>query len=258
MTTENVATTPAGPNQETTEIVNVALGDSTADAAAALAAEQAAASTVAKDAEVVYDPSGDAGLDIALKFVGKLGYGPDHAAMVAARSGDLSLIRAELATKGEKAAGWQEHVALAEQAINRQKDAAVKQQAEVGAMVQGIAGGKEAWAAVQSWASANATAEEKASINAQFAAGGLQAKMAAQYLCNAYNRAAGVTKEPKAAASANAGAQPGAATNGPMSAKEYADAVIALSQSKGGRDVTETAEYRQLQQRRIVGRRTGK
>ena len=50
--------------------------------------------------EFTYDPTGDAGLDYALNLVGKLGYGDAHPAVIAAQKGDISLIRAELATKG--------------------------------------------------------------------------------------------------------------------------------------------------------------
>ena len=67
--------------------------------------------------EFAYDATGDAGLDYALNFVGKLGYGDTHPAMQAAQKGDFSLIRAELATKG--VAGSDAVLALAEQAYTR-------------------------------------------------------------------------------------------------------------------------------------------
>ena len=66
--------------------------------------EGAAATTPAPNPdtsnEFAYDATGDAGLDYALNFVGKLGYGDTHPAIMAAQKGDFSLIRAELATKG--------------------------------------------------------------------------------------------------------------------------------------------------------------
>ena len=51
-----------------------------------------------------YEPTGDAGLDYALDFIGKLGYSDAHPAVRAAITGDFSLIRAELSTRGVQGA----------------------------------------------------------------------------------------------------------------------------------------------------------
>jgi len=66
---------------------------------------------------VQYNKTGDPGLDMALSFIGKLGIGPDHPAIVAARQGDFAFIKAELAGRGDKAQGWEQYLSLAEKAF---------------------------------------------------------------------------------------------------------------------------------------------
>lgn len=203
-----------------------------------------------------YEKTGDPGLDYALGFVGKLGFGHESPAVVAAMSGDFALLRAELGSLGDKAKGYGDVVALAEQAYSRSKDKAATNEKLLGEAAVQVAGSQERWTEVQQWAAANADPAEKTAINAAFAAGGMQAKMAMEYLVNCYEKSAGSVSEPKAAVQKDAESRPGTA-NGPMSAREYSLAVQDLSRSLKGRDVEGHPQYRALQQRRLASQRQG-
>lgn len=200
------------------------------------------------EATVSYDPTGDAGLDVALAFVGKLGIGLDHPAMIATEKGDFSLLKAHLAAMGPKAAGWEQHVALGEQSYTRTADAAEKQATAVQAAVIGIAGDAETWTAIQAWASANATPAEKAEINTLFDSGPVGARAAATVLRDAYSKAPGNVIKPAATTrDASAGAAPTPA-NGPLSNREYGAAVREL-RLKLGNQMDRSPEYAALRSR---------
>jgi hypothetical protein len=203
------------------------------------------------DGDVVYEPTGDVGLDLALDFVGKAGIPSTHPAMVAASSGDFSILKATLAAKGVQ--GWEQFVALGEQAYQKTVAATEAKSKALREAVHKEAGGPEEWAAVQKWAGANATQEEKAEINNLLNQGGLQAKLAVQYLVSAYGRANNVTREPKdPTANATRGGVPGA-SDGPLSPKDYAEAVRSLNNKLHGR-LEGSREYEQLQRRRAAYR----
>lgn len=203
------------------------------------------------DGVVEYQPTGDVGLDMALAFVGKAGIGSEHPAMKAAEAGDFSILKATLAAKGVQ--GWEQFVALGEAAYARTTTEA-KAKAEVAReAIYKEAGGKDAWAAVQQWASTNATPEEKASINAMLNQGGLAAKSAVQYLVGAYGKANNVVVNP-ADAAPNASRTPVPTdANAPLSAKDYAVAVQALNNKLNGR-LEGSREYEALQRRRSAFR----
>ena len=203
--------------------------------------------------EFAYDPTGDAGLDYALNFVGKLGYGDTHPAMLAAQKGDFSLIRAELATKG--VAGSDAVLALAEQAYTRFAAEDAKKSAELAGFAAQAAGSAENWAVVRAWAAQEATPQEKAQVNAALAQGGLVAQGVISQLVNLYQQKHTLPKD--AAAVAKPGeAGTAAPSNEPMTAKAYAQAVEALRQKLGNR--TEGShEYAALQSRRLAARRAG-
>ena len=203
------------------------------------------------EGEVAYEPTGDPGLDLALSFVGKAGIASDHPAMVKASEGDFSILKATLAAKGVQ--GWEQFVALGEQAYAKaQADTEAKSKA-LREAVHKEAGGAEQWAAVQQWAGANATAEEKAEINSLLNQGGLQAKLAVQYLVGAYGRANNVTQSPKdPTANASRGGLP-APDTAPLGPREYADAVRSLNNKLNGR-LDGSKEYEQLQRRRAAYR----
>lgn len=203
--------------------------------------------------EFAYDPTGDAGLDYALNFVGKLGYGDTHPAIIAAQKGDFSLIRAELATKG--VAGSDAVLALAEQAYTRFAAEDAKKSQELAGFAAQAAGSAENWAVVRAWAAAEATPQEKAQVNAAIAQGGLVAQGVISQLVNLYQQKHTLPKD--AASVAKPGEVGGAApTAGPMTAQAYAQAVEQLRQ-KYGSNTDSTPEYAALQSQRLAARRAG-
>lgn len=194
-----------------------------------------------------FEPTGDVGLDMALAFIGKAGISEDHPAMQAAVNGDFSILKATLASKGVQ--GWEQFVALGEAAHSRKAAEAQAQRAKLQEAVFQEAGGKEQWLAVQKWASANATAEEKAEINALLNKGGLAAKGAVKYLVDVYSRANNVEVNPRdATANASRGGVP-ADDNEPLSPRAYAKAVQELNVQLRGR-LEGSKEYANLQRRR--------
>ena len=203
--------------------------------------------------EFTYDPTGDAGLDYALNFVGKLGYGDTHPAIIAAQKGDFSLIRAELATKG--VAGSDAVLALAEQAYTRFAAEDAKKSEELAGFAAQAAGSAENWAVVRAWAAQEATPQEKAQVNAALSQGGLVAQGVINQLVTLYQQKHTLPKD--AADVAKPGAAGTAApSNEPMTAKAYAQAVEALRQKLGNR--TEgSPEYSALQSQRLAARRAG-
>lgn len=203
--------------------------------------------------EFAYEPTGDAGLDYALNFIGKHGYGDAHPAVIAATKGDFSLIEAELATKG--VAGADAVVALAKQAYARHVEVAQKQEAELAGFAAQAAGGAENWAVVRAWAAQEATPQEKAQVNAALAQGGLVAQGVITQLVNLYTQRHTLPKDAAAVANPNAVPQPGSASE-PMTAQRYAQAVEALRQKMGNR-TEDSAEYAALQNQRLAARRAG-
>jgi hypothetical protein len=198
---------------------------------------------------VAYEPTGDVGLDVALDFVGKLGLGPDHPAMAATATGDFSLIKAHLATMGDKATGWEQMVALAEAANTRATTAATATATAVSAAVHSVAGGEAEWNTIAAWAAINADPAEKQAINAMFDAGPVQARAAATMLLSAYNAAPGTVVKPAAATTGTASAAGTATTNGPLTTRQYSDAVRDLSNRIGSSNLPTSPEYAALGRR---------
>lgn len=236
-----VAPTPA-------PIVTAPVAVQLAPEPAPVAAPVVATPTAPEVATVSYDPTGDAGLDVALAFVGRLGIALDHPAMKATESGDFSLLKAHLAAMGDKATGWEQHVALGEQSYARTAAAAEATAQAVQATVVSVAGSAEAWSAIQLWASQNATPAEKAEINAMFDSGNVGARAAATILRDAYSKAAGTVVKP---ASPTRDASAGAVStdpNGPLSNRDYGAAVRELRQ-KLGNQMDRSPEYAALRAR---------
>lgn len=209
--------------------------------------------TPADTGAVEYEPTGDVGLDMALQFVGKAGITGDHPAMVAASKGDFTILKATLAQKGTP--GWEQFVALGEAAYTRNQEAGIAKNAALTALVHEAAGGADEWKAVQVWAAANATPEEKQQINAQLNGGNIAAKAAVLYLTSAYNRANNVVVEPRDPA-ARAGRSGGTPTGdtGPLTSQAYAEAVQQLNNKLAGR-LEGSKEYAALQSRRLAALR---
>jgi len=201
---------------------------------------------------VAYEPTGDVGLDMALEFVGRHGFHPDHPALQAAVKGDFSILSAKLAEKG--AVGYERFVALAEKAYGENKTKAeAKASAEL-ANVHKVVGGAEQWTAISEWAKKEATPEEAKEFSAMLAAGGFQAKAAAKYLAEQYARATGQA-ETQGAGPAVSSVQGTSAAPGTLDAKAYGRAVQeARSAFRGRGAFEESPEYRSLQARRTAHR----
>lgn len=205
--------------------------------------------------EFKYDPTGNASLDYALSFVGELGYGPAHPAILAAQEGNFHLIAAELAREGVR--GADQVIALAQQAYEQEKGKVEAQKAELTKFAYDVAGGAANWKQVQSWASANATPQEKQQINALLASGGFAAQSAINFLVTQYSKVNTLNHAPARVAKANAGGSRGQDVGGAINAQEYGQLVQQLIYANGGRDVSHTREYQDLQARRLAGRRAG-
>ncbi len=195
---------------------------------------------------VTYDPTGDAGLDFALSFIGSLGIEGTDPAMVAAANGDFSFIEAKLAAMGEKAKGWEQHIALGKQAYGRQLDAFKAEQGKTLAAVHAVAGGEDQWKALVAWAGTQVSPEEKAALDAMFDAGPVSAAMAARMLMQAHAEAKGTTVKPANPAQAASGLPPAAPTA--LTQANYAKEVDALYQQIGSRMDT-SPEYAALRQK---------
>lgn len=202
------------------------------------------------ETEYEYTPTGDTGLDLALEFVGKLGYGPQHEAIVAAQTGDFSKLEAALKAQGDKAKGHERFIKLAQQSFERGVEKSKAAEVETRKVVYEAAGGEKAWADIQAWAAANADAAEKEQINSMLKAGGLQARLAVQGLAQLYN-AQLKTKPPASATKPGATTTP--ATSGALTANEYAKEVQTL-RNKLGTSFDKSSEYAALQARRRASR----
>lgn len=226
----------------------VAIGDAPAPVAPAVADTPAPAAS-----EAVFQPSGDAGLDLAANWIAGLGIPKDDPAILAALGeGNFDFIKAKLATMGDKSRGWEQYIALAEKGVTNLRTAADAQVAATNALVYEAVGGEDTWGQIAEWASANAEPAEKEGINAMLSAGGIQARAAASYLQNLYNGANGTVVEPAAAVAPTAKAQP--VTNAALSPREYSDAVRQLANKIGSGNLNGSPEYAALQQRRLAYR----
>ena len=198
-----------------------------------------------------YEPTGDAGLDYALDFIGKLGYSDAHPAVRAAITGDFSLIRAELSTRGVQ--GADAVVKLAEDAHARFAAKESEQAQVLQSYAHEAAGGEQNWDVVRAWASKEATPAEKADVNAALAKGGMVAKAMIRELVHLYKQSNTLPQDGKAV-SKTAGTPASNAT--PLTAQAYAQAVDELYR-KLGPGATNSPEYAQLQKQRLAARRAG-
>jgi hypothetical protein len=238
------------PNPDNVEDANTLLLEPKGDPKPAAPEPAKPEPVVADDAVVAFEPTGDVGLDMALEFLGKQGFGLQHPAMVAAGNGDFTVLEALLAQKN--AQGWQQMVALGKAGYERTQNAQKEAVSKTLATVEAVAGGKEEWAAIQSWARDNATAEERTEINTMLNAGGLQAKTAALYLKDAYGRATNVNITPPDGTAFKGEAKPQQNAVGPLSARDYTAAVADLSRKLGNR-MEGSKEYAELGRRRLMG-----
>lgn len=227
---------PAAP------VVVPQLGDAEPDAQGGLEADQ-------NGDAVEYKPTGDPGMDLALAFVGRQGIKPDHPAMVAATNGDFSFIKATLAALGDKARGWEQHVALAEQSYTRAADEANANKANATKAIHEAVGGEANLGPILKWASSVASPEEKAYFNSQLQGTPLQARVAATELARLYAAASGTVVKPASVSTGPTAASTPEASK-PLTRAEYAQQVNALSRKLGGgAALTQSSEYQALSQR---------
>lgn len=223
-----------------------------APAPAPTPAKETKADRLSKPEPYQYAATGDTSLDMAMAFVGKLGYSPEHPAIQAAFQGDFDILRAELASRDD-ARGYEAYMTLGEKAYQSlSKKEQDKMQATEQAVLSAV-GGQERYAEIQAWAKANADPDERAQINAMFDAGPIQAKAAAIYLAQCYANAHGTVTEPASATRPGQVRQP-AASNGALSPQEYQQAIKALVAKVGASKMDGHPEYLKLQQRRLAYR----
>jgi hypothetical protein len=194
-----------------------------------------------------YEPTGDAGLDVALAFIGGLGFSAAHPAVKAAQQGDFTPMEAVLKRMGTRAAGYEPYLKVAKDYAER---AAATQQAagkETETAVVSAVGGAANWNAIQKWASQNADPAEKTQINAAFAAGPLVAATMAQRLAEAYKQSGQSTIKPEAAV--QSGASGGVTAPNAISPAEFKAELVKL-QAKHGWSVGNSPEYQHLLARR--------
>lgn len=201
---------------------------------------------------VEYAPTGDAGLDLALQFVGELGFGPERADMKAAMAGDFSLLEKSLKELGPVAKGFERSIAVARDSYKRIIDGRKSKEDAVMEAITSAAGGVEQWNAVHEWVAAEASPEQKADITAAFKAGAFSAGAMARQLAEMYKASGKSTVAPKSAVKATASAVPDT-TGGALSPQQYKEEVRRL-ETKYGYRLQDTDEYRNAVARRRLYR----
>jgi len=197
--------------------------------------------------EIKFEPTGDAGLDLTLSFLGKLGFDIDHPAMVAAGGGDFGLLKAELALLGDKARGWEQVLAVGEAAYLKKDTEFKARQAEDVKKIHEAAGGEEQWKQIKEWAGKNAEPDERTQINAALSQGGMVAQAMAAFLAGQFASATNVTV--RGAPAVKDGAGTVTAGNSALSPADYQKGINELKKQYG-MHFTNTTEYQELQARR--------
>lgn len=198
-----------------------------------------------------YQSTGDAGLDLALGFIGNLGIGPEHPALKAATQGDFKPMEAHLKSLGDKAKGYERYIAAATDSYGRRAAARQAQEKQVLDVITSAVGGAENWNSIHEWVAREASPEQKAEITKAFAAGPYAAQAMASQLAALY-RQSGQAKA-KSAVSPNAAAAP-AAGGGALSAAEYRAEVRALF-AKYGYRAEDTQAMRDLNARYLSSKK---
>lgn len=204
---------------------------------------------------ISYEPTGNPGMDLALDFLGKLGFGPEDPAMAAAGNGDFGLLKAKLAVMGEKAQGWEAVLAVGEQGLKAMNDArAAEAQKTQDAILSVFGEDRDAaakqWETVRAWAKENAEPEERAAVNSALAAGGIAAKAMAAYLNGLYSKHPSAVIEPATVTKMGGS---GESSTGALSPAQYRAEISAL-RAKLGQGMDGSPEYKALQARRLAYR----
>jgi len=190
----------------------------------------------ADDADVLdkagFAKTDDQGLNYSLSYLARHGFTADNPAVDAAMGGDFSLLKAELAQKALP--GWEQALALGEQAYGRAVDKQKATQAEVGKVVTQVAEefGVD-WEAAVAHIGGTASPAEKAAINGLLA-DPATARIAASFITGAFLNSDGVEREPLATAAGDNVATarvPGA--GGKLTRAEYTKEMAALRAKQG-------------------------
>lgn len=200
------------------------------------------------------EPTGDNRVDVALRYVAGLGIKATDPEVVAAKSGDFTLLEAKLKVLGDKAAGWEAYVGLAKDAYRDAEAAAKAKVDETAKAVYAAVGGEAEWGTIRAWAAAAASPQEKEEVNAALAAGGIRATAMAKYLAETYSKVHG--KPPAKAVKPNAGA-PAQGNGQHITAKEFGKRAAEFIAKANGRDPNTFPEYRALVAQRSASRRAG-
>lgn len=200
--------------------------------------------------EVVYNPTGDTSLDLALQFVGRLGFGPDREDMKAAQQGDFTKLEASLKALGDKAKGYDRYLAAAKESYKRVQDTKSAREAAIVKTIEDSVGGADNWKAIHAWVSKEASPEQKQEITAAFGAGPYAASAMARQLADLYRQSGVSNIPPKGAVSQNAEGAPAASGKGPLSPAEYKAEIRKLEARLGTGKVDSSAEYAELNARR--------
>lgn len=195
-----------------------------------------------------YNPTGDTVLDLALKFVGDRGFGPERDDMKAAMQGDFSKLEASLKALGDKAKGYERYLSAAKESYSRTQKERETREANITATIEQSVGGKEAWKAIHAWVSTEADDVQKKEITAAFAAGPYAAAAMARTLADLFRQSGKSTLPPKGAVVANA-ASTTAEAGSALSPQQFKDEVRKL-EAKYGYKLQSTDEYKDVVARR--------
>jgi len=203
---------------------------------------------VPEDVTVEYNPTGDTVLDLALKFVGDRGFGPERDDMKAAMQGDFSKLEASLKALGDKAKGYDRYLSAAKESFARTQQNRKTREDNITATIESSVGGAESWKAIHAWVSAEADDVQKKEITAAFAAGPYAAAAMARQLADLYRQSGKSTLPPKGAINANAASAPAVAGSA-LSPQQFKEEVRKL-EAKYGYKLQGTDEYKDAVARR--------
>lgn len=203
--------------------------------------------------EYEYEPTGDAGLDIVLAFLGKNGLGADSPQIDQAMQGNFTYLEAFFAGKGDKApAGWQQYMVLAKDSYERTLAAEKSTAEDRTKLIHDKAGGKEVWDAISAFAQEKYGKDEKAYKGLRDALAGTEevATAIVQSLYNEAMEAGRITKTGAAVTGANVGTVPASSGGGLITDRaEYRAEQAALISKFGIARYSTTPEYAALQAR---------
>ena len=209
-------------------------------------APAAPASSTDDKGKVTYEPTGDAGLDLALEFFGGLGLSFDSPEIQEAGKGNFSYLEAKLAAMGDEGKGGDRYLAIAKDAYSRlQTNSKAEYEARKQVVVDAV-GGEETWTSIQEFVKANAEPQELDEVRAALTQGGIVAKAMAELLHRQYLAASGTTVEPASPVRNQASAPAGGA---PLTRAGYLEELNGLVAKIGSHRLEGSPEYAALRKK---------